>query len=75
MTAIRLDPMTLAEVRAGKGPIYFCTEAGTPVLRCVVTPALPLDQEPSEEELAASEAGETYSLAEVMDYIHGLEKK
>ena len=75
MTVIRLDAATLAQFQAAEGRVVLADEAGTPVRVCVLPPVPTAEPEPTEEELAESEAGETYSLAEVMEYLHSLEKK
>jgi hypothetical protein len=74
MTVIRLDAATLAKVKAGGEPVFLGDESGTPVLRISVVP-VPPDREPTEEELAESEAGEGYTLAEVLAHLRTLEKK
>jgi hypothetical protein len=73
MTVIRLDAATLAQVRAGKGPIYLADETGKPVLELTGTAAVKnVDGEPelTEEEWAEIENDPVaYSLDEAWQKI------
>ena len=68
MTVIRVDAATLAQIRA-TGRVVFADESGTPV---AVAEAHQIEW-PSETELVADEAGETFSLTEVFAQLKTLE--
>jgi hypothetical protein len=78
MTVIRLDAATLAQVQAGKGPVYLADESGKPILELTGTVAVgPLLGEPelTEEEWAEIENDPvTYSLDEAWEKIRRGEK-
>jgi hypothetical protein len=77
MSKLPLDEATLAKLRSVKDRVEVCDEQGRIVgyFEPSKYAGVVMPPEPGEEELAAAEAGPTYSLAEVMDYLKTLEKK
>lgn len=77
MTVIKLDAATLAQLKAGNGPLLLTDESGTPVFRAGLFPVAPPDREPelTEEEWAEIENDPVdYSLAEAWEKIRRGEK-
>lgn len=72
-----LDEATLAKLREVKQRVEVCDLEGRIVgyFEPSIFAGYVIPPDPTEEELAASEAEESYSFEEVMDYLKSLEKK
>lgn len=77
MIKLPLDETTLAKLRDVKQRVQVTDQEGRIVgyYEPSIYAGLVLPPEPTEEELAEAEAGETYTLAEVLAHLKTLEKK
>ncbi|HET6573219.1 MAG TPA: hypothetical protein VFG68_06430 [Fimbriiglobus sp.] len=77
MTKLALNEATLAKFRDVKQRVEICDEEGRIVgyFEPSIYAGQVIPPEPTEEELEESEAEESYTLAEVLDYLKGLEKQ
>jgi hypothetical protein len=74
MSKLPLDEATLAKLRLVKERVEVCDEQGRIVgyFKPSIYAGVIMPPDPSEEELAAAEAGETYTLAEVLEHLKTL---